>query len=111
MSSIKVDKNIWQYYFDQITKKVEGRRTNIEVDNLALGSQLQTKSLILAGITYDAKDDSLQIFFDELEHMIKNPEDIYADYTDGYLHNVQVKTKDTIQVIRFLDPLALSFKQ
>jgi hypothetical protein len=80
------------------------------VDSLELGAQLETTSLILKGITFDSKDSALEIIFDELEHIIQDPQDIYVDFSDGYLHNVEVTTRDgAAQIIKFKDPPAITF--
>ena len=61
MASRTLSKPEWESYCDRISKGLVGKRAQIEVTSLALGDQIAAKWLPLLGITYDPKDDLLEI--------------------------------------------------
>ena len=63
-------KSDWQFYCDRISKGLTGKRANIEVTGLRIGDQIQAESLPLFGITYDPKDDLVEIAMEGLDHLI-----------------------------------------
>ena len=61
MASRALSKPAWESYRDRISKGLVGKRAQIEVTSLTLGDQIAAKWLPLLGITYDPKDDLLEI--------------------------------------------------
>lgn len=57
MASSRIEKPIWHAYFDNMSKALGGKRVEIEIDALAIGSQVAAEWLPLLGITYDPKND------------------------------------------------------
>ena len=47
--------------------------------SLKLGSQVQAEWVPLIGISYDPKDDVLEIALEGLDHLITNPTELYVD--------------------------------
>jgi len=73
-------KKHWQGFFDSVTNALEGRRVEIEVVGLDLGDQIQAESLPLSGFTFDPKDDTFYVYFEDtessFEHAIPHPREI-----------------------------------
>ena len=61
MTAQKIDRAEWQTFFDTLSKGLLGMRAEIEVASLALGDQIAAEWVLLLGITYDLKDDVLEI--------------------------------------------------
>ena len=59
----------WQTYFDQISKALAGERAFVEIEGLTFGDRTQANCLPLIGITYDSKDDVLEIAMEGLDHL------------------------------------------
>ena len=57
MTAMRVPKQDWRAILDWVSRILEGRRAEIEVDALAIGAQLQGKNLVMFGLVYDDKDD------------------------------------------------------
>jgi hypothetical protein len=57
MATLKLEKEAWHPYFDNITKILEGKRVEVEVASLKIGDQIEAEWLPLIGIAYDHKDD------------------------------------------------------
>ncbi len=101
-------KDNWQSFFDQVSRSLQGKLIQIEVDSLELGAQIEVDKLSLNGLTYDAKDDAFIVSTDEIEHVIRYPQQIFAaDGSDG-INSLKVRSADgTEQIISFVEPLAL----
>jgi hypothetical protein len=104
----KLDKSEWRGFFDGISRLIEGKRAEIHVESLALGDQLAAKWLPLFGITYDPKDDLIEIALDGVDHMIAKPKEIFIDVGAGGLENLEIVDGDDVRrVVRLRDPLLL----
>jgi hypothetical protein len=68
MALRKLDKTEWRVFCDRVSKALVGKRAEIEVASLALGSQVEAKWLPLLGIAYDLKDDIIEIALEGLDH-------------------------------------------
>ena len=108
MQTREISRNEWQHFFDQVSKALQGKMIQIEVDSLELGAQIEVNQLSLNGLTYDKKDDAFIISTDEIEHVIRSPEHIFIiDGVTG-IDSLQVQSADGIkQIINFSEPLAL----
>lgn len=110
MATVKLDKGAWQSYFDGMSKVVVGKQTEIEVASLAIGVQVEAEWVPLLGITYDPKNDLLEILMEGLDHLIRQPRDIYIDQGPAGLTSMEVVgTDDVRQIIRLRDPIMLAY--
>ena len=57
MALRKLDKTEWRAYFDRVSRGFIGKRAEIEIASLALGSQFEAEWLPLLGIVYDPKNE------------------------------------------------------
>ena len=108
MQTREIEKDNWQGFFDQVSRALQGKLIQIEVDSLELGAQIELDKLSLNGLTYDSKDDAFIISTEEIEHVIHSPQQIFvADGIEG-IGSLQVRSADgTEQMVSFKEPLAL----
>ncbi len=108
MPITKLDNSEWSEYFDRVSKTIGSKNVEIEIAGLSLGDQIEVSSLPLIGLTYDAKNDLLEVVTESVDHIIRLPKIIHTDYgTDG-LHSVEVIDADNNhQIIKFTEPVAL----
>jgi hypothetical protein len=91
-----------------MSKALIGMRAEIEVVSLALGDQIEAEWLPLLGITYDSKDDVLEIALEGVDHLIRQPREVYADLAAGGLMSFEVIDSDGVsQIIALREPLML----
>lgn len=110
MATVKLDKGAWQTYFDRISKSVLGKQAEIEVASLDIGDQIEAEWVPLLGITYDPKNDLVEVLVEGLDHLIRHPRDIYIDEGPTGLASMEViDTDDVRQIIRLRDPLMLPY--
>lgn len=78
------------------------------VASLKLGDQTEAEWLPLLGVTYDPRDDIMDIELDGLDHIINKPREIYLDGDVSGLICLEVVDGDGVrQIVKFKDPLAL----
>jgi len=108
MAAQKIDKSKWQAFFDRLSRGLVGMRAEIEVASLALGDHIEAEWLPLMGITYDSKNDVLEIALEGLDHLIKHPKEVWADAGVGALLNFEVIDGEGVsQIIQLREPLML----
>lgn len=108
MATLKLEKEAWHPYFDNITKILEGKRVEVEVASLKIGDQIEAEWLPLIGIAYDHQDDIIEIALEGLDHMIHKPREVYVDQEAVELVSMEVIDADDFrQIIRLRDPLML----
>lgn len=108
MQTREITKDNWQGFFDRVSRALQGKIIQIEVDSLELGAQVEVDKLSLNGLTYDGKDDAFIISTEEIEHVIRSPQQIFvSDGTDG-INSLEVRSAEgSAQIISFSEPLAL----
>jgi hypothetical protein len=96
----------WQAYFDQISKSLAGERALVEIEGLAFGDRMQARCLPLIGITYDSKDNVLEIAMEGLDHLIHQPREIVvSEGAEGLERLDIIDSGAQKQNIRLVKPL------
>lgn len=107
MAVKKLDKTEWTIYFDTFSKNFlkdkQPEYAEIRVMSSEIGVQPETQWTLLKGISYDPKDDILDINVERLNRMILHPKEIYVDQEEnGWLTSIEVVetdgTKDIIEI-------------
>lgn len=110
MATIKLEKEVWHSYFDRMTKSVTGKQTEIEAASLKFGVQPEAKWVQLLGITYDHKNDLMEVLLEGLDHLIVHPREIYVAQDAAGLTSMEVIDAEEVrQIIRLRDPLMLPY--
>jgi hypothetical protein len=108
MTIRKLEKPEWRPFLDFVSKLLEAKEAEIEVASLDLGDQVMAEWLPLLGITYDPKDDVVEIALDGLDHMISRPREIYVDNGAETLTSIEiVDAKGVKQIVNLKDRLML----
>ena len=103
-----VPQSEWRGFFDRMSKALLGKWAEIDVASLDLGDQKVAEWLPLLGITYDSKDDLVDVALDRFNHLIRRPREIGVDEISAGLSSVAVVDEDGArQVVRLKDPLML----
>jgi hypothetical protein len=99
MDSKKIEKSHWQKYFDKFShdylKDDQPEYIEIQVMSDDIGVQPEAEWSVLTGITYDPKNDILEIQYENMEHIISHPKEIYVnEEEDGWLTGMLVIQED-----------------
>jgi hypothetical protein len=108
MAAEQIERSRWAPFFDDISKSLSGKQAEIEVASLDLGAQIEAEWAPLIGVTYDRKDDLIEIQLEGLDHLIRSPRDIFVDFGVGGMIAMAIDDSDgNRQIVRLKDPLAL----
>ena len=105
----QIDRSEWAPFLDAVTNSLIGKQAEIEVVSLSLGDQIEAEWAPLIGITYDRKNDLIEIALEELDHLIRSPRELFIDYAVGdVVTAIEIVDADgNRQIVSFKDPLAL----
>ncbi len=104
----KLEKSQWRTYFDAMSKVLAGKRAEIEVASLRLGDQIEAEWKLLLGMTYDPKDDIIEVTLEDIDHLIPKPREVYADQEGPELSSLEIVDADGVrQIVKLRDPLML----
>ena len=108
MTIRRLDRGDWSGFCLQASRGLLGKWADIEIASLHIGVQLGVRRLPLIGMSYDPKDDVLQLIVGELEHLIRAPRELYVDEEPLGLVVLQVVDAEGVrQIITFRDPVLL----
>jgi hypothetical protein len=108
MTIQRLEKQEWRPFFDVMSKLLEAKDVEVEVASLDLGDQTEAEWLPLLGISYDPRDNVIDIALDGLDHMISKPSDVYIDNGAAALSSIEIVDADGVkQIVKLKDRLAL----
>jgi hypothetical protein len=103
-----IPKAEWRTFFDGLSAEVIGKRAEIEAASLDIGDQIVAEWLPLHGITYDSRDDRIDIALAGLNHVILHPQQILIEEDESGVEIIAAVSADgTQQVVRLKEPLML----
>jgi hypothetical protein len=96
----------WQVYFDQLSKALVGKWALVEIEGLIFGDRVQARCLPLIGITYDFRDDILEIAMEGIDHLIHHPREILvSEGAEGLERLDVIDSARQKQNVRLVKPL------
>lgn len=106
---VDVPQTEWRQFFDRMSNGLLGKWAEVEVAALDLGDQITAEWIPMIGITYDSRDDLLDVALDRYDHLILHPRKVVVDEAaDGGLASVAVVDADgQTQIVRMKTPLML----
>ena len=109
MSSLRtIPKTEWRSFFDRLSQALLGKWAEIEVASMDLGDNIVAEWVPMIGITYDSRDDLLDVALDRVDHLIRHPKEILVEEDESGLKSVAVLDgDDTRQIINLRTPLML----
>jgi hypothetical protein len=105
---VPVPSSEWRSFFDRLSKELLGKWVEIEVASLDLGDQITVEWIPMFGITYDSKDDLLDVALDRVDHLIWHPKEIVVEEGPTGVMSVAVVDKEGVrQVVKMREPFML----
>ena len=106
---VTVPASEWRPFFDQLSKGLLGKWVEIEVASLDLGDQITAEWIPMFGITYDSRDDLLDVALDRIDHLIRHPQEIVVEEGPTGVTSVAVLDKEGVRhVVKMKEPLMLT---
>jgi hypothetical protein len=105
----EVPKTEWRHFFDEMSKlQLPGKWAEIEVATPEVGDQIVAEKLPVIGITYDSKDDLLDVALDRANRLIRHPQTIDVEEEPiGILAVAVLDDEGARHIIRLTEPWSL----
>jgi hypothetical protein len=109
MSTLRdLPKAEWRGFFDRMSKPLLGKWAEVEVASLDLGDQVVAEWIPMIGITYDSRDDLLDVALDRANRLIRHPKEITVEEAPTGLASVAVLDAEGARhVVKLREPMAL----
>jgi len=108
METKNLAKEKWISYFDQLSIMIDGRRASVEIDAPEIGSQIEANNLPLLGITYDPKDNLIEVAMEGLDHMINKPVEVNVAFGKKGVEVIEIINADGHhQIVKLSKPVML----
>jgi hypothetical protein len=104
-----VDKKRWDGFLNQLSKGLEGKRAEISVASLDLGSQVEAEWLPFLGMTYDRRNDAIEVILEGLEEVIPHPQKLSYMQDGGSVTSLEVIDARGVQrIVKLKEPMTLA---
>jgi len=108
MTIQKIEKDKWRSFLDGLSRILPAKEAEIEVASLDIGDQIEAEWLPLLGLTYDPKNDVVEVALDGLDHLIHHPRELYIENGAGTMTSLEIVDDEGVsQIVKLRDPLAL----
>lgn len=109
MATRTLERTDWQSYFDRMGGTLEGKLTSVEITSTKLGDQWAVRRLPLSGITYDPKNDLIELDMKGVDHLVRHPQAVTVEEQAGGIASMEIVSEDGIrEIVTFHDPLMLA---
>jgi hypothetical protein len=106
--TLKLEKENWHPYLDRLSKALVNARAEVKVNSPQTGSQTEAEWIPAIGVTYDPKNDIIDVALEGLDHLIQKPREVYVELAGHAVTNLDVVDGDGVQhVIKFKESLML----
>jgi Family of unknown function (DUF5335) len=107
MNDRSIKKEDWSAYFENLSEMLTGKRILIEIASPSIGDQIEAHWVPLAGVTYDPKDDLIDVAVEHLNHIIRKPQSVYIHHDDKHLAAIEVRGSGGEQhILKFKEPFS-----
>lgn len=108
MKTTQIERDDWPEFFDRVSRALQGKQIEIEIDAADIGAQVEGKSLSLNGLSYDRKDDIFVVAAEVIEHLVRAPRQIFVSGDEDAIDSLEVAAADgSRHIVTFREPLAL----
>jgi hypothetical protein len=108
MAIRRLERNEWVGFCIHASHMFPGKRVEIDIVSPEYGFQLEARQLPLFGMSYDPKDDILELVAGDLDHLIYSPREMYVDEDSADAVSMQIIDADNVrQIVILRDPLML----
>src|SRR5690242_10351674 len=104
-----VPRSEWRPFFDRVSNALLlGKWAEIEVASLETGDQIVAGWIPITGVTYDSRNDLLDVALDRIDHLIYHPHEIVVEEGTAGLMSIAVTAEDgSRQIVRLKEPMTL----
>jgi len=111
MKTVQIGSKDWQEKFNLVSKKLDNRNIGIEINGLDIGHQIEAQSVHLKGLSYDPRDNVIQVISDDFEHAIRSPKEVFFTSNGENIESIEsieiIDDQDRKQIVTFEAALLL----
>ena len=108
MATVRIPKEDWEGFFDRVSRVLEGEQAEVEVAGLDIGDQVEAEWVQLLGISYDPKDDLVEVALAGVDHLVRQPREIDVEEEGVLVSSILIRDGEGHEhIIRLRTPLAL----
>ncbi|MCB0719501.1 MAG: DUF5335 family protein [Bacteroidetes bacterium] len=101
ISAKKIDKGEWMSFFSALAQDHRRRKqvdyAEVRIMSREIGVQKEVSWLPLIGITYDQRNDVIDLSVENMNHMIQHPKEVFVDDGgNGHVRSIEVMRNDGI---------------
>ena len=105
MAIRRLERAEWAEFCARASRNYLGKAVEVEVLSAAIGCQVEVHGLPLIGLSYDSKNDLIELFVGELSHFIRTPRLFYVNEDPlGVICFHVIDVDDTRRVITLHEP-------
>jgi hypothetical protein len=106
----KIEKSQWKPFLERASTALAGMRAEVEVASLKSGEQVEAAWLPLLGMTYNPRNDLIELDLEQFEHLIYHPQELYVEFGPraDTMISLEVRDGEGVQhLIELREPVAL----
>lgn len=109
MSSLRsIPQSEWQSFFDRISQSLLGKWAEIEVAAMDLGDNILAEWIPMLGVTYESRNDVLDVALDRTNHLIRHPKEVVVEEDETGVKSIAILDQEGArQIISLKTPLML----
>jgi len=92
MTIRKLERGEWDGLCLRVTRDYSGMQAMLEVMSVEFGCQVELHRSPLLGMSYDPREDVLELLIGDLDHLIRAPRELYFD--DAPLGSIALQIVD-----------------
>lgn len=108
MADEVIKREAWSVFCDRLSRLLEGKSADIEVDSLGLGEQIEAEWAPVVGISYDHKDNVFSVAVGGIDHLIYKPRTLAVRWQGPSVESLAITDSEgALHLVRFREPLQL----
>lgn len=112
MTIRKLERSDWGGFCIRASRGFLGRQADVEAASQQMGFQLEARRLPLIGMSYDPKSAVLELLLGDLDHLIREPREVYVDEEPLGIVTLQIiDAGGGRQIVTLREPLMLPAPQ
>lgn len=108
MAVEQIPREGWHPFLEELTRVVQGSQARIEVASCDFGDQRLVEGVPLLGLSYDERENYLEVDLENVGHRIPGPTDLFVEIQPHGVIAIEVIGADGARTLmRLREPLML----
>lgn len=105
MTKYEIEPFDWQYKLNKLSLELKNKVANVEITGVNFGNEYEGCEMQLLKLSYDKHNDTIEIIFDQFNHLIASPLSICFQQQQDILEAIEIfDDNDNKNIIAFIEP-------